>query len=190
MLRIAGSIWCAVALSAVGCSADPVSVSAPVGINLKAKSADATLTVASADKAITTESGNPWGAFITDAQTQLGADPGRIELSTLELLLQTTSNNVTSLNEVFDGRVDVAFIMNDTNNEFPVAHATIDAGTDGRGPLSMAIDFDSGALQGEDWTKLMNGSFKVSIAGPPADGFTTKGAEADLQLSFTFAAFE
>jgi hypothetical protein len=42
----------------------------------------------------------------------------------------------------------------------------------------------------EDYAKLISGSFKVLIRGPSSTGFETKGADADLQVTLTFAAFE
>lgn len=60
------------------CGDDPVSFSAPVGINLKAKSGDVSNNVVSDEKGITTESSNPYGAFVTDARAQIGRDPGSI----------------------------------------------------------------------------------------------------------------
>src|SRR5215813_12399910 len=94
------------------CGADPVSFSTPVGINLKAKSGDVANTAISEDKAITTETGNPYGAFVADATTKLGHAPGRIEIDRATLLLGGQSTNVTKLEEVFTGVVDVAFVMN------------------------------------------------------------------------------
>ena len=41
-----------------------------------------------------------------------------------------------------------------------------------------------------DYEKLVAGSFKVVIRGTAATAFAAKGAEANLQLTFTFAAFE
>jgi len=62
------------------CGDDPVSFSAPVGIELKAKSDDVMNGVITEDKGITTESGNPYGAFINDATARLGRAPGRVEI--------------------------------------------------------------------------------------------------------------
>jgi hypothetical protein len=42
----------------------------------------------------------------------------------------------------------------------------------------------------QDWAKFIGGSFKVIIRGTAAADFASKGAKADLQLAFTFAAFE
>lgn len=178
------------AAALVGCGDDPVSYSAPVGINLKAKSSDVVMSVVSDEKGITTESGNPYGKFISDAQAALGGnDPSSIELSSLELLLGANSTGVTTLEEIFAGNVEVLFVMNDTDNTFPVGNVMITAPVGG-GPLAMNVSFDSADFQGTDRTKLLAGSFKVVIRGPAATDFTTKGADADLQVTFVFEAFE
>jgi hypothetical protein len=172
------------------CGSDPVQYSDSVGINLKAKSSETSDSVVSDDKGITTESGNPFGGFVSDAQAQLdGADPSSVAVEDLELLLGGNSTGVVALGEIFEGDVDVLFEMNDTNNSFPVATATLDADTDA-GPVGFDVSFDSDALGQADFDKLLAGSFKVVIRGAAAPDFETKGAEADLQLTFTFAAFE
>jgi len=79
--------------------------------------------------------------------------------------------------------------MNDTNNSFPVAHRVIDA-TTGQGPVALDIDFDSDALGDTDYEKLLNGSFKVVYRGPAAPDFSSLSADADLQITFTFEAYE
>jgi hypothetical protein len=171
------------------CGDDPVSYSAPVGINLKAKSSDVVNDVVTDEKGITTESGNPYGAFVGDAQATLGRDPGSIEIDSVELLLGGNSTGVTTLGEIFAGNTEVLFIMNDTDNTFPAASGTIDADTDG-GPVELDVDFEPPATTAEDWDKLINGSFKVVIRGDAAAEFTTKGADADVQVTFTFSAYE
>ena len=62
MHRIAYLISVVSVVSVVACSSDPVSYSAPVGINLKAKAGDAAAGAITESKGITTESGNPYGA--------------------------------------------------------------------------------------------------------------------------------
>lgn len=191
MITRLSSVTAAVTILALsGCSDDPVSYSAPVGINLKAKSADTTNGVVSDEKGITTESGNPYGAFIADAKQRLGGkDPSAISLDKVELFLGAGSTNVTKLGDVFDGTVEVLFQINDTNNSYPAASGAVPAATNA-GPTDLGAAFDSGALPEFDYLKLLNGSFKVVTRGPAASGFTTKGADADLQITFTFAAFE
>jgi len=41
-----------------------------------------------------------------------------------------------------------------------------------------------------DFAKVLAGSFKVVIRGAAASAFSTKGAQANLQATFTFAAFD
>jgi hypothetical protein len=176
-------------LALVGCGDDPVSYSAPVGINLKAKSADTVNNVVTDEKGINTESGNPFGAFVTDANRELGRDPGSIDVEEVTVLLGAGSTGVTRLGEVFTGNVEVLFQMNDTNNTYPVAAGTIEATAAG-GPIELGASFDAGAVVGVDYDKLLGGGFKVIARGPAATGFQTKGADADIQVTLTFAAFE
>ncbi len=180
----------AVLLSVVmlsGCGA--VSFSAPVGINLKTKAGDVRNGVVTQDKGITTESGNPYSAFITDARAKLdGKDPETIEISSLTLLLGAQSTGVTALEQVFNGKVEVFFVMNDTDNTYPVGNITDPKGS---GPVELDVTFDSDTITGEDRTKLLGGSFKTVIRGPAASGFAPpSNAEASLQLTFTFEAYE
>jgi hypothetical protein len=173
-------------LALAACGADPVSYSTPVGINLKVKSGDVLSNAISDQKGITTESGNPYGAFVSDAQRKLGRDPTRIEIDQLTLTLGAQSTGVTKLEEVYTGDVDVAFITNDTNNTYDVGHVMNPMGV---GPVPVTVSFAS-ANASADFTKLLNGSFSVVIRGPAASGFSTKGSEANMQLTFTFAAFD
>ncbi|MFN0245360.1 MAG: hypothetical protein ACKV2T_00545 [Kofleriaceae bacterium] len=171
------------------CGDDPISYSAPVGINLKAKSADTQNGVVTDEKSINSESGNPYGAFVADARAELGRDPGLIDVDSVALFLGANSTGVVTLGEVFDGNVEVLFEMNDTNNSYPVANATLPA-TTGPGPFGLSVTFPAAQIPDADFTKLLNGSFKVITRGPAASGFTTKGADADIQVTLTFAAYE
>ena len=101
------------------CGDDPLSYSGPVAINLKAESGAVNGTAISDEKGITTESGNPYGAFIGDARTRLGHDPSHVEIDGLQLTLGAQSTGVTALDQVYTGDVDVLFLMNDTNNTYP-----------------------------------------------------------------------
>jgi hypothetical protein len=175
-------------LLAPACGSDPVSYSNPVGLNAKAKSGDVDNSVISEAKDIQTESGNPYKVFMDGAHQALGGrDPSVIEVTSLSLLLGAQSTNVTKLDEVFTGRVDALFLMNDTNNTFPVGHVMSPTGG---GPVALDIDFDSSQFTGVDRTNLLAGKLKVVIRGTAAAGFAGKGAEANLQLNLVFRALE
>ncbi len=169
------------------CGSDPVSFSAPVGINLKAKSGDVNQTTITESKSITTEQSNPFGTFVNNARAKLGHDPVRIEVDTLTLTLGAQSTGVTTLDEVFAGQVDVSMIMNDTNNTYVIGSITNPAGV---GPDDIDIALDGHSIAPQDFAKYLNGSFSVVARGPAAATFATKGAEANLQLTFTYAAFD
>ncbi len=169
------------------CGDDPVSYSAPVGINLKAKSGDVSGTAISEDKNITTETANPYGAFVSSATAKLGRAPGRIEVDRATLVLGAQSTNVARLEDVFTGALDVSFVIHDSGTTYQVGTITNPAGV---GPLDLDVSLAGEDLAPPDFLKYLDGSFKVVARGTAAAGFTAKGAEADLQLTFTFAAFE
>jgi hypothetical protein len=181
LITLASFLVCA------ACSTDPVSYSEPVGINLKAKSGDVSSTVISEDKNITTESSNPYGSFVSAATTKIGRAPGRIEVDHATLLLGAQSINVTKLEDVFTGVVDLSFVINDSNTTYQVGTL---ANPSGVGPIDLDISLTGADITPQDFTKYLGGSFKVVARGTAAAGFTSKSAEADLQLTFTFAAFE
>lgn len=170
------------------CGSDPVTYSAPVGIELKVKAGDVTNTSVTETKDITTESGNPYGAFVSDAMTKLGGkDPSSIEIEGLALTLGAQATGVTTIDQIVTGDVDVAFLVNNSN-------ATYDAGrvTDptGIGPVAMDPTFDWSAVAAADQPAMLNGSFKVVLRGPAAASFSASGAEATLETKFTFTAFQ
>jgi hypothetical protein len=170
------------------CGDDPVQFSEPVGIELKAKSGDVVNSTVDANKGITTESGNPYSKFVADAMAKLGgAQPSSIEVDKVTLTLGAQSTNVSALEQVVTGDVYVQFLTNDTNNTFVVAHF---ASPTGPGPVEGHTSFDWSQVGTPDVDKMLGGSFKVVLRGPAATGFETKGAEASLQLTFTFTAFE
>ena len=98
----------AIFVTLVGCGDDPVAHSSPVSINLKVKSDDVANGVLSERKSITSESGNPYGKFMSDARDALGGnEPSHIEINRLELFLGASSTGVSTIGEVFSGAVDV-----------------------------------------------------------------------------------
>lgn len=171
------------------CGGDPVSYSAPVGIHLKAKSADTVDGIVSDEKSIDTESGNPYGMFVGDARARIGRDPAVIRVERAELGLEAGSAGVAALGDVFAGTVDVGFEMNESSFPIRVATGTIDAGA-GAGPVALDIVFAADEIPDAEYVRLLLGSFKLVARGPAAPAFADKGAEADLAITLTFAALE
>src|SRR6185436_3719470 len=129
---------------------------------------------------------NPYGAFVNAATDKLGHDPGEIALEKLTITLGAQSTNVTSLEQVMTGDVYVQFLTNDTNNTYVVGHFPSPTGI---GPVEGHTSFDWSQVGEQDVDKMLGGSFKVVLNAPAAADFSTKGAEASLQLTFTFSAF-
>ena len=146
-----------VALLAVGCGGDdgappdappPLNYSAPVVINLSAKSADVAQNAISNEKGIMSEAGNPYGAFITAARQALfGRDPSRIDIASLSLVLGANTTGVTKLEDVFTGPVDVLFVMSGSNNTYPAGTVMNPTGT---GPVVMTVSFVYASVAAQD----------------------------------------
>lgn len=187
-MRTLSLLFAPVLLMACGGDDDPLSYSAPVGINLKIQSGDVKNGVVMDEKSITSESANPFGKFISDAQAQLGGmEPGRFELQRLTLALGAGSKGITGLEEAYQGEVQVQFLMDSTDNSFNAGKINDPSGS---GPLEMTPQFDWSLLNEADRDKFFSGSFKVVIRGNAASGFDQGGGEADLNLTHYFAAFE
>ena len=104
------------------CSDNPSTSRSRSASGLKAKSNDVTGTAISEQKGITTESGNPYSAFITEATGKLGGHAPAASRSTSSPDARRELQHVVALEEVMTGDVDVAFITNDTNNTYDVGH--------------------------------------------------------------------
>lgn len=172
-----------------GCPAAPVTYSAPVEITLAAKSSNTSNGLVTDSKRITTEQGNPYGAFIAETKAQLaGRTPTAIVVEGAEISLAEGTNGVTSLAEVFGGNVMVDFVIDDSNNSFGVADGVVDAAHGNT--LVLDPHFDSGALSEFDYVKLVGGHFTVVARGTAARGFADKSADGKLGVTLTFSAFE
>lgn len=169
------------------CGTDPVNYSQPVGIELGAKSGDVANAVVTEQKDITTESSNPYGAFVNTATTKLGRAPGSIDVDSMTLTLGAKSTGVSALEQVLTGDVDVSFLVNDSNNTYDAGHITNPTGV---GPATMTPSFDWSKVAATDQPKILGGGFKVVLRGTAAADFATKGADASLQVTFTFTAFQ
>jgi len=176
------------AVSSAACGGDPVTYSDPVGLSLSVASGDVDNGVLADEKNINTESGNPYGAFSSAAQDAIGGLPSSIDVEAATLTIEG-STGVAALEEIFAGDVEVAFVMNGSDQAYPVAVRTIAVG-DGAGPVDLEVPFDSDSVTDADYPDLVGGSFKVLLTGDAAAGFAGASADADLSLVLTFTAYE
>ena len=177
------------ALLASACSDDAINYSEPVGISLQFKSSDVVAGRILVDKNINTESGNPYAAFVKTAETKIGAAPGRIDVASATLTVESSSKQVTRLGEIFAGDCKLGFVLNTGNVALAVATRTM-AAADTGGPVELTATFDSAALDATQYAQLVAGSFKVSLDCATATTFAGLGATADLKATFTFGAYE
>jgi len=174
-------------LATVGIGCGHNSYSGQVAINLDTKSSDVSAGTITTDKSITAEAGNPYALFLSNAQAKLGKVPSNVQVSGLTLFLAATSQGVVALEQVFTGQVDMLFLMTGSGTSYSVGHFT---NYTGPGPVNATVDFDPTKIIGQDHIDLMSGNFKVVLRGVAATGFATRGADANLQNTFTFEAVE
>ncbi|HZY04104.1 MAG TPA: hypothetical protein VFF02_11450 [Anaeromyxobacteraceae bacterium] len=168
----------------LACGDDVVSYSAPVGITLKLRSSDVGAgNAVTLSKNITTEQGNPYGAFVNAATRALGRPPSRIAVTYLWLELLPSSSGVADLGQVFSGQVGVGFEL--AGAVYPAGVATSPVGVS----FPMAAGFDSTGLGPPAWSDLLAG-FPVVLDGTATSAFATGNDTADLQVTIGFEAFK
>ena len=164
------------------CADDPVAYSDVVSLKLSGiKDGDANNGVTTEEKNINTESGNPYGAFLTSARDALdGGEPGRVELSSALVGIHADSKGVAQLDQVFS-RVEL-FISSSTAT-YTIGEAS--PLTSSAADITLAEDVNWEALQ----STLVQGDFKVGVrvevSADMADDW-----DAKLFLDLTFSAYE
>ncbi len=128
-----------------GCSDDDdgtVGHSGDIAINQNLSQGDVVAGALANEKNITTESGNPCGKFINDAETVLGRPPSSIRVDEVMIELTIGDVGITGLSSLWDGVVTVSFVT--PLMAVPVAEGPVDAST---GPILLPVtaipsDFD------------------------------------------------
>ena len=157
-------------LCALGCGdadgtgANTVNFSGPVSIVLdKFKDGDVRNESFDSDKSITTESGNPYGMFLSQARAVLGRPPAAVVVERVTLTLRDP-RGVTSFEQFLGGPLTLYFSTSQvTVNVGTVAQAA------GPGPVEVTITADRAQLAPIN-NDLVQGSFKVGILVPAAAG--------------------
>mgnify|MGYP000684073182 CR=1 FL=1 len=163
---------------------DPVARTDTIVIQLAGiKEGDIHDGVVEKDKNVTTEVGNPYGAFLDAARVALGRNPSRIEVTSVAITLGGDSRGVISFADLFVGETNV-FLRADVGGTVYVARVT---GPTGVGPvICEVIAGDSALAPIRD--ALLAGNFRVGIRGTtnrlPTDDF-----DARIDVRIGFAAY-
>jgi len=179
---IAGLIAISLAFFSSACGDDPVAHSETVSLKLSGiKAGDIKNGVASEEKNINTESGNPYGEFVKNARAALGGkDPGAIELVSAYVRVHAESKNVTAIEQVF---ADLELFLSDSQTTLPVGTLTAPTGSSVKVPLDDTLDYEPIAAT------LLSGDFKVGVRGTAVDTLPTD-FELKLTLDLKFTAYE
>src|SRR5262249_35059990 len=147
------------------------SFSRPVTINLLVQSTDVRNGFVRGDKNIDTESGNPYGVFIHDAITNLGAI-SQIEVDEVRMSLGPTTTGVAGIDEIYKTDpapnsglarwVEVRFVIYDSPHTVAIRTITTGDVDD--------LTFDSGFFVGNtgnlisaNYMRLLAGQFRVIV---------------------------
>ena len=181
-----------VAPALLSCGSDVVNYSAPVPIVMQVKSKDASGTsyaLVGVSKNISTAPGNPFGAFVNDAQRALGRPPARIVATYATLQIEATSSPTTlTLNQVFAGAPPAVVVSFSLASATPVPVCFVNGPTGTAAAMTPVLD--SSGLSAADFSSLLGGSFGVNLDGNATAAFATGAQTADLLVTVGFEAFK
>jgi hypothetical protein len=181
MCRLKEYTLAGLALFVFACGDDPVAYSETVSLKLSGiKNGDIAQGVASEDKNVNSEAGNPYAEFLKSARAELGRDPGSIELVSAFVRVHADSKNVVNIEQVFE---DLELFLANSQTTIPASDNEAPTGTSVR--MAIYEDLDYGPV----FDSMLAGDFKVGVRGttvaePPAD-FDLK-----LTLDLKFTAYE
>lgn len=145
--------------------ANTVNYSGPVTINVdKFKDGDVRNEAFDSDRSVSTESGNPYGAFQQQARAVLGRPPAAVVVDRVTLTLGADARGVTAFEQFLGGPLTLYLASSQT---------TVNVGTvaqpRGAGPVEVQITATRDTLAPIQ-NDLTQGSFKVGIRVPAAAG--------------------
>ena len=152
---------------AAGCgdddAANTVNYSGPVTINVdKFKDGEVRNNAFDTDRTVSTESGNPYGMFLSQARAALGRAPAAVVVDRVTLTLGRNAMGVTAFEQFMGGPLTVYLASSSsTVNIGTVAQPT------GAGPVEVVITATRDTLAPIN-NDLVQGSFKVGIRVPAA----------------------
>lgn len=148
-----------------GTNANTVNFSGPVAVNIdKFKDGEVRNEAFDVDKSVSTESGNPYGAFLQQARAVLGRPPAAVLVDRATLTLGANSTGVTSFQQFLGGPLTLYLANSGT---------TVNIGTVaqpmGAGPVEVTITATRDTLAPLQ-NDLTQNSFKLGIRVPAAAG--------------------
>jgi hypothetical protein len=163
------------------CDEDPVVATDLIVIQLSGiKQGDITDGVVSKSKNVSTESGNPYHAFLVEARAVLGRDPARIRVESVQLTLDGSTRGIASFADLFNADAEV-YLDADVGGTVNVARVTRPTGT---GPVELAV-VSTDATLAPILAALLSGDFRVGVRGTTlrtsADDFD---ARIDVRIGF------
>lgn len=187
-MRTLPIVLMSVGLLSIGCGPD--AVVEDIGINIGFNIGN----VAQGDpieseKNISTEQGNPYGAFLEEIRNELNDDTPFIQLDTVSITLEGDGVH-NNFEDIFEGTLELLIV--DESAGTTTAVATVENPT-GAGPVELTVlgepVVDGGEFDEDLFQATLNaGSFKIKLEGTAA----ANAANADVNIVTTlgFSAFK
>lgn len=164
-----------------GCGDDVVAHSETVSVKLSGiKEGDPVNGVASVDKNINTEEGNPYGDFLKDAKDALGRDPSDVEVRSVVVKVHPESKDVTQIDQVF---ADLEVFLSTAETVVTIGKVTSVSGSEMNIPVIEDIDYEPVRA------RMLDGNFKMGVRGTTNVTLPAK-YELKLVLDVRFRALE
>ena len=165
-----------------GCADEPIAYSENVGLQLSAiKAKDVENGSVSEDKNVNTESGNPYGVFLKNAQENLnGSQPSYVSVTKAKIGLHSDSEGISRLDQAFK-RIEL--FVSTSKITVTIGSTTSLSGPEANIDMNDDVDWKSLA------SVMTSGEFKLGLRCET--GTTTlKNWEARLFMDLNFSAYE
>lgn len=168
------------ALSSTSCGDDEaLFTSGQVSVKLNLKEGDVVSERLEDRKNISTESSNPYGAFLNEVDRTFGDSPREIRVEEVSIEISETKDDVATLADLWPGSFDVFFAADDSVSGYTIATASSATNV---GPITMTLDENVNRQEVQDL--LNSGNFRVGVRGNTEQ---TSSAKFDTTLNITTA---
>ena len=171
-----------IALFTPGCADEPIAHSENVGLQLSTmKAKDVSSGSVTTEKNVNTESGNPYGAFLKNAEENLdGAQPSYISITSATIELSSDSQGISRLDQAF--KLIELFV---STSETTVVLGSASSLSGPIANISINDDVDWNSLA----SVMTSGNFKLGLRCETG-ATTVKNWEASLFLDLSFSAYK
>jgi len=136
---------------------------------------------------VTTETGNPYGAFINNAIKDLGKGPSSIGVDKMTLIMGAGTKGIVGFEDLFSDDVYIFFSNEErTKTEYV---GTVEKPS-GVGPIYVGITASDEELKNILFSEMLSGNFRVGYRGITGLSGKSSDLDASLEVTIIFVAYE